>query len=184
MGIFRKKEDTENNNFYCATYGSNKSAKNKKQKNANNSLKLPQNYLPQIPNYVAQPELYEFVLLDNKIYALPKPNYNLWLLIRQHIYFLKQRLQIGTLKQNGIVPAHNLALSLNHAPTLPYLDVSYEQAIAFLRKTDFDLPTNTLTGWYMVQYQGLGLGWIKVLPNGRTNNYYPPHWKIRIKVAM
>jgi len=28
-----------------------------------------------------------------------------------------------------------------------------------------------------VQYGGLNLGWIKVLP-GRINNYYPKEWRI------
>ena len=182
MSVFKKPSIPENGDDYPATYANNKSAKNKKQKNANNSLLLSKTYLPQMPNYVAQPEQYEYVLLDTEIHAIPKPNYALWLNMRQHLYFLKQGIHLGTVKQNGIIPAHDLALSISHAPTLPTLPLSYEQAIAFLRKTDFDLPPNAPIGWCMVSYQNVALGWIKVLPNGRANNYYPPHWRIRMEL--
>ena len=32
-------------------------------------------------------------------------------------------------------------------------------------------------GWAIVQYEGMNLGWIKLLGN-RTNNYYPREWRI------
>ncbi len=35
------------------------------------------------------------------------------------------------------------------------------------------------TGWQLVKYSGLNLGWIKVLEQ-RINNYYPSEWRIKM----
>jgi NOL1/NOP2/fmu family ribosome biogenesis protein len=37
-------------------------------------------------------------------------------------------------------------------------------------------------GWYMVTYNGLGLGWLKALGN-RSNNYLPKNWRIRMEIT-
>jgi len=33
-------------------------------------------------------------------------------------------------------------------------------------------------GIYLVKFQNLALGWIKVINDGRINNYYPAEWRI------
>lgn len=60
------------------------------------------------------------------------------------------------------------------------MQLSREQALRFLKKEDFELPVND-KGWYVMQYEGLGLGWIKSLGN-RFNNYLPKHWRIRMDI--
>jgi NOL1/NOP2/fmu family ribosome biogenesis protein len=46
---------------------------------------------------------------------------------------------------------------------------------ADLRRKEITL--DAATGWCLVKYAGLPLGWVKVLPN-RVNNYYPSEWRI------
>ena len=58
--------------------------------------------------------------------------------------------------------------------------VSREQALRYLKREDMGLPP-VEKGWYIVRYQGLGLGWIKALGN-RVNNYLPKQWRIRMDI--
>ena len=54
--------------------------------------------------------------------------------------------------------------------------VKKEQAVRFLKCETLHFSDQE-KGWYLVTYQGLGLGWAKVMEN-RTNNYYPSNWRI------
>ena len=88
---------------------------------------------------------------------------------------------IGTFKGKDFVPDHALALSLEVSPELPALEVTLDQALRFLKKETFDLAAGYPTGWVLIRYQGLHLGWIKALPN-RMNNYLPPERRIRMDI--
>lgn len=88
---------------------------------------------------------------------------------------------IGTFKGQHFIPDHALALSLMAAATLPRLELNLEQALRYLKKETFDLPTGTGTGWMLVGYKSLNLGWIKALPN-RMNNYLPAERRIRMDI--
>ncbi len=83
---------------------------------------------------------------------------------------------LGKLSVKEFIPEHDLALSALIRPQLPAIPLSREQAVQYLRKDELH-PDETARGWTLVQYGGLNLGWIKILP-GRTNNYYPKEWRI------
>ena len=87
---------------------------------------------------------------------------------------------IGIIKGTDFIPGHALVFSdlLNPVPTL---DLSREQALTFLKKETFPVPSNAPLGWTLATYSGLSLGWIKILPN-RMNNYLPPERRIRMDV--
>ncbi|MBK6995726.1 MAG: hypothetical protein IPH31_12640 [Lewinellaceae bacterium] len=38
-------------------------------------------------------------------------------------------------------------------------------------------------GWTLARYEGLNLGWVKILPN-RLNNYLPQERRIRMAIGM
>jgi 16S rRNA C967 or C1407 C5-methylase (RsmB/RsmF family)/NOL1/NOP2/fmu family ribosome biogenesis protein len=91
-------------------------------------------------------------------------------------YLKRAGVPLGKLSAKELIPEHDLALSTMISQQLPALPLSREKALQYLRKDDFpagDAPR----GWTLVQYGGLNLGWIKVLP-GRINNYYPKEWRI------
>jgi NOL1/NOP2/fmu family ribosome biogenesis protein len=48
--------------------------------------------------------------------------------------------------------------------------------LLFLKRGNF-MPDNASIGWNWVQFEGVVLGLVKVLPN-RINNYYPAEWRI------
>jgi NOL1/NOP2/fmu family ribosome biogenesis protein len=55
-------------------------------------------------------------------------------------------------------------------------ELTKEQAIQYLRRDNIDI-TVTGKGWSLMTYEGLALGWAKLLPN-RINNYYPKEIRI------
>ena len=69
-------------------------------------------------------------------------------------------------------------LSNLNRDTFPMVDVSEEQAIAYLRTEALQLPTDTPKGYVIITYQGHPLGFVKNIGN-RANNLYPTEWRIR-----
>ena len=59
----------------------------------------------------------------------------------------------------------------------PIVDVSYQQAIAYLRREAITLPPDTPRGIVVVAFQGHPLGIAKNVGN-RANNLYPKSWRI------
>ena len=60
----------------------------------------------------------------------------------------------------------------------PSVEVSYEQAITYLRKEAFALEADTPRGYVLIRYKGVPLGFVKNIGN-RANNLYPQEWRIR-----
>ena len=59
----------------------------------------------------------------------------------------------------------------------PIVSVSYQQAIAYLRREAINLPPDTPRGIVVVAYEGHPLGIAKNIGN-RANNLYPKTWRI------
>ncbi len=68
--------------------------------------------------------------------------------------------------------------SLRQAQEAPHAELSYEQAIAYLRREAIVLPADTPTGIVVVTYHQLPLGLVKNIGT-RANNLYPKEWRIK-----
>ncbi len=97
------------------------------------------------------------------------------------VYLRKTGLELGSPTAKEWLPAHDVALSVDAGDVLPRIHADKEQALRFLKKEDAQLPV-TDKGWFMVCYEGMGLGWVKSLGN-RYNNYLPKHWRIRMDIS-
>jgi 16S rRNA C967 or C1407 C5-methylase (RsmB/RsmF family)/NOL1/NOP2/fmu family ribosome biogenesis protein len=86
--------------------------------------------------------------------------------------------ELGKQQKKEWIPSHEWALSLLPKDQFQSQELSTEQALEFLRKNELSLP-DLPTGWVLITYQNLPLGWVKNLGN-RINNYYPKEWRIRI----
>lgn len=84
---------------------------------------------------------------------------------------------IGEFKGKDMIPAPELALSVQLTNERTEVMMAKEEAISYLRKETPALAELT-QGWALISYQNLGLGWIKGL-GSRYNNYYPTAWRIR-----
>ena len=118
----------------------------------------------------------EFFKQKETIIAYPKQFKDDIEIAQSKLNVRKSGVAVGTIKGKDLIPHHELALSHIVNPELPFVNVSYDNAINYLKRKDLrmDLPAK---GWTLVRYEGLNLGWIKVLPN-RINNYYPSDWRI------
>ncbi|MCD6063365.1 MAG: methyltransferase [Flavipsychrobacter sp.] len=101
-------------------------------------------------------------------------------LLSKYVYLRRTGLPIGSPTAKEWLPAHDVALSVDRNTVIPTIETSKEQALKFLKKEEAELP-EVDKGWYLVTYEGLGLGWVKALGN-RFNNYLPKHWRIRMDI--
>ena len=83
---------------------------------------------------------------------------------------------IGQIMKDKLVPEHSLALSTIISDKIPVNELSYEEAIKYLQRQDFNFDGSG-KGWGLVSYKGYSLGWVNVLAN-RINNYYPKELRI------
>ena len=60
----------------------------------------------------------------------------------------------------------------------PHIDLSYPEALRYLRGEALVLPDDTPRGIVTITYKGTALGPVKNIGN-RANNLYPKHWRIK-----
>jgi 16S rRNA C967 or C1407 C5-methylase (RsmB/RsmF family)/NOL1/NOP2/fmu family ribosome biogenesis protein len=82
---------------------------------------------------------------------------------------------IGELVRDKLIPGHELAMSQLISDSIERVELTYEQAIAYLKKKELNIDPGK--GWKLVSYKNYPLGWINVLSN-RINNYYPKELRI------
>lgn len=160
--------------FFLAAFQKQTSEGYKKQK-TNQINFLSKNELQQLQDSMPLKEGLSYFLQSGAIRGIPEQ----WMaeigLLASHLYIKKAGVEIGSLKGKDLVPAHELALSGLIQSGFPTLEIDLEQALLYLKRKD--LVLNGPNGWNLLQYCGLSLGWVKVLPN-RINNYYPAEWRI------
>lgn len=62
--------------------------------------------------------------------------------------------------------------------SLPQVELTYEQALQYLRREALALPSDAPRGLLTVSYLGLPLGQVKNI-GSRANNLYPKEWRIK-----
>ena len=87
--------------------------------------------------------------------------------------------EVGIIKGKDFIPSHGLALSTSLGTNTSIVELSKENALRFLKREHFELDAEK--GWILIQYKGLGLGWVKNL-GSRFNNYLPNEWRIRMAI--
>lgn len=118
---------------------------------------------------------------SGEILALPTEWLDAYLMLDKYLKIKWFGTSMGTLKGKDFIPDHSLALSQWVSVQLSGIELPLDLALRFLKKETFDLPEGTPNGWQLVRFQGLNLGWIKVLPN-RMNNYLPQERRIRMDI--
>lgn len=110
------------------------------------------------------------------IIAVPTNLLNEVFILQSVLYLKKAAVKIGSIIRHELIPDHEFALSNLATEELMSIEVDLPTALQYLRRSHILLETN-YTGWVLLKYQNLALGWIKILPN-RINNYYPKDWRI------
>jgi len=132
-----------------------------------------------LPNWVEGSEEYVSFMHEDDIHMFPK-NYAEDLKWFQQVLYIKLvGTNIGKWTGRELLPSHDLACNVHVRTAIPAQEVTLDVARQFLRKESMDVLdfTNVKSGWCLVRYKGINLGWVKVLPN-RINNYYPKECRI------
>lgn len=129
-----------------------------------------------IKPFLKNAEGFLFIKQNNEVIALPKLFEDDLVLVQNALYIKKAGVKLGAIIRNELIPDHELALSTILNDGINSIEVKEDMALQYLRKLDIQAEAGP-KGWALVKYQGLYLGWVKILPN-RVNNYYPKEWRI------
>ncbi len=142
---------------------------------------MPGKYLPLVSPLLKDPgETLFFIDPTLNIRALPKETAALVAKVATSLRRSSWGIELGQVKGKDFIPSPALALSTTVSPALPAVTADLRTALHYLKKETVDFPGAPM-GWVLVRYEGLNLGWVKVLPN-RTNNYYPREWRILMEL--
>jgi NOL1/NOP2/fmu family ribosome biogenesis protein len=91
----------------------------------------------------------------------------------------KSGVRMGRLIRGELIPDHELALSTLVSDNLQLVKLDKENAVRYLRRDELH-SSITGAGWFLVQYENVNLGWLKI-SQGRIKNNYPMNWRILMK---
>jgi len=182
--VFQKNGDEE---LATATnpISTKKSKKKNRGKQSNtvtfkNIEKISAQQLSAIAQWIEEPKNYAFYTAPGEsVLALPKGLIEKYQAVDAALTKKAFGINIGTFKRDDFVPSQELALSDIINTNLPKWEVDEATALQFLRKENIEQKPD-LISWALVTYQGMNLGWVKVLKS-RINNYYPKNWRILMR---
>jgi 16S rRNA C967 or C1407 C5-methylase (RsmB/RsmF family)/NOL1/NOP2/fmu family ribosome biogenesis protein len=138
---------------------------------------------PAIPaearTWVKEPEAYLWQMQSDTAVAFPTAHAALYQRLSAQLRIIHAGITVGSVKGRDFIPDHSLAMSTAlQREAFATAEVTYEQAIAYLRKESIVLKNDLPRGYVLLTYQGAVLGFVKHLGN-RANNLYPQEWRIR-----
>lgn len=162
LTVLRKKGTQENNR---------KAAKNDQKEHYNNNVHdLTTQWLNGSFSCITEKDF---------LRAIPTTWTSLYNNVKSKLHILHAGVGLGTIKGKAVVPDASLALSTSlRADAFPTAELSYLDAIRFLRREPVELPQECPRGFVVVTYMGHPLGFEKNLGT-RANNLYPQEWKIK-----
>ena len=132
-----------------------------------------------VKQWLREDEAYDCRVEGTACLALPKAWSALYDRLKDQLRILHAGVELGELKGKDWQPHHSLAMSAAlKKEAFPEAELTYEQAIAYLRKEAVTLDASVPKGYVLLMYRGVPLGFGKNIGN-RVNNLYPNEWRIR-----
>lgn len=130
-------------------------------------------------DWLLSPDDYELFVNGTNVIAFPKECVSELSALRQSLRIVQAGITLAETKGKDLIPNHSLAMSRAlRSDAFPSEDISYQQAIAYLRKEAIVLSGSAPRGYVLLTYKNLPLGFVKNIGN-RANNLYPQEWRIR-----
>ena len=169
MAVLRKHEEDWNE----------QSRKKSKKKQPADKVQIPK----VVKEWLASEASLDYKQFGNLIVAAHSCFQEEMSLLSQSLKVVYGGIPVGEVKGKDVVPHHALAMStaLNRN-AFPHVELTYEQAIAYLRKEAIVLESTAPKGMVLVTYRDCPLGFVKNIGN-RANNLYPNEWRIRSGVV-
>jgi len=129
--------------------------------------------------WLKEPESFSLYNNNGTIEAFPLSLKDDYALLTDKLNIVSAGVRLGECKGKDLIPHPALAMSsvLNNTQ-FAQTEVSWDDAIRFLRKEAITLDSSKEKGYHLITYQNLPLGFVKHLGN-RSNNLYPSEWRIR-----
>ena len=149
--------------------------KKKKGKDAKQPLSVPR----EAKDWLKESDAFNLTLNGTSVVAFPKAHAEVYALLGQQLKVIHAGITLGEIKGKDLIPHHSLAMSTALASeAFPQAELTYEQAIAYLRKEGLLLDADVPRGYVLLTYRQVPLGFVKNIGN-RANNLYPQEWRIR-----
>ena len=151
-----------------------------KKKKGKDTKKASQSVVPkEAKSWLKDADVFEYTVKDTSVHAFPKTFNEVYSLLGQYVKVLHAGVTLGEIKGKDLIPHHSLAMSTAlEEGVFPKAELTYEQAIAYLRKEGLILDASIPRGYVLVTYHQVPLGFVKNIGN-RANNLYPQEWRIR-----
>ena len=173
LAVLRKEGDEE---YEAENERPTKSSKNKGKKDKKATLPIPQ----EAWDYFREKENITLEWDGPQLRMIPTTHKSFIDRIRdKRLRILSAGVVVGESKGKDLIPSQALALSQELNPSaFPDAELTWEEAIRYLRKEAITLPEGLPKGYLLMRYQGIPLGFVRHLGN-RSNNLYPQEWRIR-----
>lgn len=174
MAILRK--PIEKSSDVQAFSGLNyQSTLSKKKKKTSAVTSLPSSCLA----WIKQGNDFSWEIANDKLTAFPTYGNCYLELFQKHLHILHAGITVAELKGRDWIPHHTLAMStLLQNDAFPTVELSYTEAIDYLRREVLVMNPEVPKGFVLVTYKNIPLGFVKNIGN-RANNFYPQEWRIR-----
>ncbi|MDE6821932.1 MAG: RsmB/NOP family class I SAM-dependent RNA methyltransferase [Bacteroides acidifaciens] len=177
-----RKPETEEDTMPAFSSSKNKAAKKKDKKGGATPSPVSKEHLNIAKNWLNEEKLPGYIVSaeGTKIQAFPQQYVDELAAMKQSLKIVSAGVGIGEVKGKDLIPDHALAMSsvLLRQGAFATEDITYEQAIAYLRKEAIALPATAPRGYILLTYRNIPLGFVKNIGN-RANNLYPQEWRIR-----
>lgn len=123
-----------------------------------------------------------FYMSGDYYYHSPLPTDEIGLL-KEKLHLMRVGTEICQMKRESIIPSHDFSLStIMKGGVFPKVEVSYSDAIKYLRKDTLNVRNDMPAGWFLLTFSGVSLGFMNNI-GSRLNNYFPASLRIRMDAA-
>ena len=162
-------------------HGENKEVVNRSRNNVQ-SKKIKSKLIPNMDvlhSWLSDADKYVWQVKGQRVTAFPFIHNDKYDQLCKHLNICYAGITVAECKGKDYMPAHALAMSVESNIKLFHsVELSYEQAVSYLRKESIILGQDIDRGYVLVTFRNLPLGFVKNIGN-RANNLYPQDWRIR-----
>jgi 16S rRNA C967 or C1407 C5-methylase (RsmB/RsmF family)/NOL1/NOP2/fmu family ribosome biogenesis protein len=158
--------------------------KNKKPPKANSKkwVTPPPKTVSNFINWITNAQNEDFIENGNDCFFLKSDWHPLLAVFEKNLNILQAGTPVATLKGIQFSPHPALALSCDfNVDAFHHENLSAELSLKYLQRDNIHIEGNQ-TGWIIVNYSNLPLGWMKNIGN-RSNNYFPKERRIRMNIS-
>lgn len=172
---------TRGEGFFLAALRKTAEASVSRRKKKNDAKNVLPAQAKSLADWLEEPV--KLIARNDVVYAVLSDYADLTAQLADHLRIVQSGVEVATVKGKDLIPSQNLAFSwLLRRGVFPVVELSWEDAVAYLHKDNILLTEDAPKGFVLLTYKNVPLGWAKNLGN-RCNNLYPSEWRIRMQVT-